>query len=44
MSIDFTLPPDVEETRARVREFMDEVVRRVRTKVDVWSALADVER
>ncbi|HEX7522396.1 MAG TPA: acyl-CoA dehydrogenase family protein [Acidimicrobiia bacterium] len=27
MSIDFTLPPDVEQTRLRVREFMDEVVR-----------------
>jgi isocitrate dehydrogenase (NAD+) len=25
-------------------EFMDEVIRRVRTKIDVWSALADIER
>jgi isocitrate/isopropylmalate dehydrogenase len=25
-------------------EFTDEVLRRVRTKVDVWSALADIER
>jgi isocitrate/isopropylmalate dehydrogenase len=25
-------------------EFVDEVVRRVRTKIDVWSALADVDR
>src|SRR5947209_375426 len=33
MSIDFTLPPDVEETRARVREFMDEVVRPAEEKV-----------
>jgi len=24
--------------------FTDEVIRRVRTKIDVWSALADVER
>lgn len=29
---------------ASTTEFADEVVRRVRTKVDVWSALADVER
>jgi isocitrate dehydrogenase (NAD+) len=29
---------------ASTSEFTDEVVRRVRTKVDVWSALADVER
>ncbi|HEY8953849.1 MAG TPA: isocitrate/isopropylmalate family dehydrogenase, partial [Candidatus Dormibacteraeota bacterium] len=29
---------------ASTTEFTDEVVRRVRTKVDVWSALADVER
>jgi alkylation response protein AidB-like acyl-CoA dehydrogenase len=33
MSIDFTLPPDVEETRRRVREFMDEVVRPAEEKV-----------
>ena len=33
MSIDFTLPPDVEETRARVREFMDEVVRPAEEKL-----------
>jgi isocitrate/isopropylmalate dehydrogenase len=26
------------------RDFTDEVVRRVRTKVEVWSALADIER
>src|SRR5579872_2328785 len=30
--------------QASTSEFTDEVVRRVRTKVDVWSALADVER
>src|SRR4051812_15942625 len=35
MSIDFTLPPDVEETRARVREFMDEVVRPAEEKLYV---------
>jgi isocitrate/isopropylmalate dehydrogenase len=29
---------------ASTTEFTDEVIRRVRTKVDVWSALADVER
>jgi isocitrate/isopropylmalate dehydrogenase len=29
---------------ASTTEFADEVVRRVRTKIDVWSALADVER
>jgi len=29
---------------ASTTEFTDEVLRRVRTKVDVWSALADVER
>jgi len=29
---------------ASTTEFTDEVVRRVQTKVDVWSALADVER
>jgi isocitrate dehydrogenase (NAD+) len=29
---------------ASTTDFTDEVVRRVRTKVDVWSALADVER
>jgi isocitrate dehydrogenase (NAD+) len=29
---------------ASTTEFTDEVVQRVRTKVDVWSALADVER
>jgi isocitrate/isopropylmalate dehydrogenase len=29
---------------ASTTEFSDEVIRRVRTKVDVWSALADVER
>jgi acyl-CoA dehydrogenase len=33
MSIDFTLPPDVDEVRARVREFMDEVVRPAEEKV-----------
>ena len=27
MAIDFTLPPDVEEVRLRVRKFMDEEVR-----------------
>jgi isocitrate dehydrogenase (NAD+) len=30
--------------QASTTGFMDEVVRRVRTKIDVWSALADVER
>jgi isocitrate dehydrogenase (NAD+) len=29
---------------ASTTEFTDEVVRRVRTKIDVWSALADVKR
>jgi acyl-CoA dehydrogenase len=33
MSIDFTLPPDVEHTRLRVREFMDEVVRPAEAKL-----------
>src|ERR671919_61207 len=33
MSIDFTLPPDVEEVRARVREFMDEAVRPAEEKL-----------
>src|SRR6266508_4305377 len=33
MSIDFTLPPDVEETRRRVREFMDEAVRPAEEKL-----------
>src|SRR5205814_1556983 len=33
MSIDFTLPPDVDEVRGRVREFMDEVVRPAEEKV-----------
>jgi acyl-CoA dehydrogenase len=33
MSIDFTLPPDVEHTRSRVREFMDEVVRPAEAKL-----------
>jgi len=30
--------------QATSTEFTDEVIRRVRTKIDVWSALADVER
>src|SRR5216684_3354428 len=30
--------------QASTTEFADEVIRRVRTKVDVWSALADIER
>jgi isocitrate/isopropylmalate dehydrogenase len=30
--------------QATTTEFTDEVIRRVRTKVEVWSALADVER
>jgi isocitrate dehydrogenase (NAD+) len=30
--------------QASTTEFADEVIRRVRTKIDVWSALADVER
>jgi acyl-CoA dehydrogenase len=33
MSIDFTLPPDVEHTRSQVREFMDEVVRPAEAKL-----------
>ncbi len=34
MAIDFTLPPDVEEIRARVRSFMDEEVRPRSEKLD----------
>ena len=30
--------------QASTTEFMDEVIRRVRTKIEIWSALADVER
>lgn len=30
--------------QASTTEFTDEVIRRVRTKIDVWSALADIER
>ncbi len=30
--------------QASTTDFTDEVIRRVRTKIDVWSALADVER
>src|SRR6266540_3261814 len=30
--------------QASTTDFSDEVIRRVRTKIDVWSALADVER
>ena len=30
--------------QASTTEFMDEVIRRVRTKIDVWNALADVQR
>ncbi len=30
--------------QASTTEFADEVIRRVRTKIDVWSALADIER
>jgi len=33
MAIDFTLPPDIETVRARVREFMDEVVRPAEEKL-----------
>jgi isocitrate/isopropylmalate dehydrogenase len=29
---------------ASTTNFTDEVIRRVRTKIDVWSALADVQR
>jgi isocitrate/isopropylmalate dehydrogenase len=29
---------------AATTEFTDEVIRRVRTKIDVWSALADIDR
>jgi isocitrate/isopropylmalate dehydrogenase len=30
--------------QASTTDFADEVIRRVRTKIDVWSALADIER
>ena len=30
--------------QASTTEFTDEVIRRVKTKIDIWSALADVER
>jgi isocitrate/isopropylmalate dehydrogenase len=30
--------------QASTSEFTDEVIRRVKTKVEVWSALADIER
>ena len=30
--------------QASTTDFMDEVIRRVKTKVEVWSALADIER
>jgi len=30
--------------QASTTEFMDEVIRRVKTKIEVWSALADIER
>jgi isocitrate dehydrogenase (NAD+) len=30
--------------QASTTDFTDDVIRRVRTKIDVWSALADVER
>src|SRR6202022_2533419 len=30
--------------QASTTDFTDEVIRRVRTKIDVWSALADIER
>jgi isocitrate dehydrogenase (NAD+) len=30
--------------QASTSDFTNEVIRRVRTKIDVWSALADVER
>jgi isocitrate/isopropylmalate dehydrogenase len=30
--------------QASTTEFTDEVIRRVQTKIDVWSALADIER
>jgi isocitrate/isopropylmalate dehydrogenase len=29
---------------ASTSDFTNEVIRRVRTKIDVWSALADIER
>ena len=29
---------------ASTTDFTDEVIRRVRTKIDVWSSLADVQR
>jgi acyl-CoA dehydrogenase len=39
MAIDFTFPPEVEEIRLKVREFMDQVVRPVEEKAeaDDWS-------
>jgi isocitrate/isopropylmalate dehydrogenase len=30
--------------QASTTDFTDDVIRRVRTKIEVWSALADVER
>jgi len=30
--------------QASTTQFMDEVIRRVRTKIDVWSSLADINR
>jgi acyl-CoA dehydrogenase len=34
MAIDFTLPPELEDLRARVRRFVDEVVRPVEKEID----------
>ena len=41
MAIDFTLPPDVEDVRRRVREFMDDVVRPAEEKLVADKASPD---
>jgi acyl-CoA dehydrogenase len=44
MSIDFTLPPDVEAIRARVREFMDAEVRPAEDKLHANAAGGEPDR
>src|SRR5712692_9887956 len=44
MPIDFTLPPDVDEVRARVREFMDEVVRPAEEKLSANAPNGEPDR
>jgi acyl-CoA dehydrogenase len=44
MSIDFTLPPDVESIRARVREFMDAEVRPAEEKLQANAPGGEPER